>query len=181
MAEIILRWAKERSLRRLRSDRLMGFPDEVLTSEWAEILERARIKDEEAIYALLDAARVGADRADCWRNWSFLTLQIQLAAEQHQVPELARTDSFTHRYVEEDASTEWAHIKHAIRTKVGEIPFRNWFDETRQTEQLGDEITVVVPNEPTRVYLESEYAELIERAIANTGLTRVRLIVNPQD
>ena len=79
-AEIILRWAKDRSLKRLRSDRLMGFPDEVLTIEWAEILERARIKDEEAIYALLDAARVGADRADCWRNWSFLTLQIQLAA-----------------------------------------------------------------------------------------------------
>jgi hypothetical protein len=178
--EIILRWARQRSLKRLRSDRVMGFPDESLTIEWAEIIERARIKEEEAIYSVLDAARIGADRADCWRNWSFLTLQIQLVTERYHVRELSPNDRFIDEYVEEDADTEWAQIKELIRAEVGEIPFRNWFDGTRQAQRLGDEITITVPNEPTRTYLESEYAQLIERAMVSTGISCVRLIVNQQ-
>jgi hypothetical protein len=138
------------------------------------------IKGSEEIFTLLDIARNSADRAGDWSNWSFLTLQIQLVAERIHIHRQLPTTACSQTRIaadEEDPNTEWAQVKTKIREEVGEIPFTNWFDRTRQAERCGSGITVTVPDEPTRICLESEYHELMENALAGLGLKSIRLIV----
>jgi hypothetical protein len=84
-AKIILRWARERRVQRLRSDRTVGAPERDLLTQWIAILDGMEIKSAEQIFSVLDIARAAADRASDWRNWSFLTLQIQLAVERERM------------------------------------------------------------------------------------------------
>lgn len=85
-----MRWAKERNVQRIRSDRQVGPPEKEHLTQWAGISEPRDVTDEEQVYSVLDVARAAADRFGQWRNWGFLTLQIQLAAERL---ERARTSS----------------------------------------------------------------------------------------
>ncbi len=73
-----------------------------------------------------------------------ISIQIQLAAERVSVrASLLQTSSpFAECGCQDDPSSEWAIVKAKIRTQVGEIPFLNWFDATRQVERQGAEITL---------------------------------------
>jgi hypothetical protein len=48
------------------------------------IFEARGLTDEEQIFPLLDAACAAANRCGRWRNWAFLTLQIQLSDERRE-------------------------------------------------------------------------------------------------
>ena len=45
---------------------------------------RRGIRDRGAVFAVFDAARAAADRSGEWRNWNYLTIQVQLAVERYQ-------------------------------------------------------------------------------------------------
>ncbi len=178
-AKIILSWARVRGIQRLRSNRIIGLPEDDLLQRWAAILDRAGIQDKDVIVAVLDAARDAADRAGDWRNWSFLTLQIQFAAERTHIRQPASVTACGPSGVEmkEDQTCVWAQVKNKIRTQVGEIPFMNWFHRTLQTDCRDAEITIVVPDELTRTFLENEYRELIGSAVAGFGIQTVLFVL----
>ena len=77
---------------------------------------------------------------------------------------------------DEDPTSDWAKFKAKIRTEVGEIPFTNWFEHTRQVDRCGPAITIAVADETTRCYLEEEYRELIDSAMTETGIETVRFV-----
>ncbi len=126
----------------------------------------------------MDRARQQADQADPWRDWSFLTLQVQIAGERMTVSEPVAPKEFSTSRIsaDEDPASDWAKFKAKIRTEVGEIPFTNWFEHTRQVDRCGPAITIAVADETTRCYLEEEYRELIENAITGTGIETVRFV-----
>jgi len=81
-AAMIVDWAQKRKLQRLRSDRQVGVPEKERLTEWLAMFEGRGLTDEERIFSVLDAARAAADRCGRWRNWAFLTFQIQLSVER---------------------------------------------------------------------------------------------------
>jgi hypothetical protein len=94
-ASAILDWAKARGIRRRRADGDVGLPDEAVLRDWATIIDTLCPPDSDRdqwITAVMNNARNSADSADQWRNWSFLTLQVQLAAERTRM--LTTTPSF---------------------------------------------------------------------------------------
>jgi Helix-turn-helix domain len=177
--QTISRWAEERRIQRLRLDRRLGPPDQEHLQQWSSILEQRAIAEPEIIFALLDSARIAADRSGEWRNWSFLTLQIQLAAERQ--PQRTTTLSGIlepERLVaEEDPACDWAIAKAKIRMHLGEIPFQNWFVRSRQVERHGAQITIAVPDEASRLFLETEYGNQTRTALAELGIRDVEWTV----
>jgi hypothetical protein len=144
------------------------------------ILDDFGVTDAERITAALDRARAAAERCDDWRTWSFLTLQIQLAAERMQVYKPTPNLSFTEIWAEmpEDPNSEWAQAKTSIRNLIGDIPFANWFERSRQTERNGTALTIAVPDEAIREVLEIEYGELISKVMSEIGFDTVRFKVD---
>jgi hypothetical protein len=179
----ILQWAQAQGLRRRRADGGFGLPDESLLREWTEILTRfCPVESDRADWAraVLDNAKSAADRASDWRNWAFLTLQVQLAAERTSVVvanplcEVSDTDALP----AEDPNCEWARAKQLIRAEIGGIPFANWFDLTRQTSGDHASITVALPNSQTKEFVEMDYLPLIQRACSVFGVSQVHLTVD---
>lgn len=170
-AERILLWAQERRVLRLRSDRRIGVPENEHLQQWAEILTDRGVTDEANIAAVLNCAFDAACRSGEWRRWAFLTIQVQLAAEQlGQMADGVISCGRPEMVVEEDPSSEWAVAKERIRASVGEIPFKNWFDQTYQLERTGERITIGVSDEPSLDYLKTEYAAVIANALAKFGI-----------
>jgi len=128
-AQMILDWARDRRLLRLRSDRRTGSPEKEHLALWSEILDGRGIAEENQVFAVMDRARQQADQADPWRDWSFLTLQVQIAGERMTVSEPVAPKEFSTSRIsaDEDPTSDWAKFKAKIRTEVGEIPFTNWF------------------------------------------------------
>jgi hypothetical protein len=157
----------------------MGPPEKDHLQQWAGILNHRGIAEPETIFAVLDSALTAADRLGGWRNWTFLTLQIQLAAER--LPSGARLRQATFppacSVVKDNPSCDWAIAKAKVRTQVGEIPFLNWFEPTRQVERQGAEITIAVSDEPSRVYLEAEYGTLTRTVLAELGIHEIHFTV----
>lgn len=181
VAQAISRWATERGVQRLRVDRRLGLPDEVQLERWATICVRRGILDPGSVFAVFDAARAAADRSGEWRNWSYLTIQVQLAVERYQFEESSparlRLTAPAPVPEEEEPATEWAKAKGQIRGQIPEIPFLNWFRGTRQIQRRGTRILVEVPDEPTRSFLESEYDAVARGAVSNFGIDEVCYVV----
>jgi hypothetical protein len=179
-AQTIIRWAKQRGIQRLRSDRRTGQPEKEHLVEWSEIFERRGVEEASKIIDVLDSALAAADRSGEWRNWAFLTLQIQLAAER-----LSSGKSYLRAKrcppqatVEEDPACDWANAKARIRKQVGQIPFMNWFDQTRQLERRASQITIAVSDEASLYFLETEYGDVTRAALADLGIDEVHLVVS---
>jgi Helix-turn-helix domain len=179
VAGTIIRWAKERGVQRLRPDRQVGYPDEEHVLQWSQILEQRGITNSERICAVLDAAMSAATRSGEWRNWAFLTLQVQLATERLTIPspEPAPLATPACDLPDEDPACDWAIAKQKIRNQIREVPFRNWFECTRQLERRGGHITIAVPNEATRFFLEAEYGNHIRAALGEFGVEEIELTV----
>jgi hypothetical protein len=175
--QTILAWSETRSVLRLRSGREVGPPDREQLRQWAGILERAGLDQPAQILAVMDDARVAADRSGEWRNWGFLTLQVQLAAEraarrsqsEEEVAEPPEPPKEDH----EDLNCDWARAKALIRAHIPEIAYKNWFAATRQIRRRGHQITVAVSDEPTRLFLEAEYADAARRALAELDISEI--------
>jgi hypothetical protein len=178
--EAVLLWAKERRLQRLRSDRRIGPPERELVLEWDRIFQARAITEPDQIAAVLDRAVDAASRNGEWRRWAFLSVQVQLAAElagrSGGVGEPAPPQLWA---VDEDPDCDWAMAKREIRKKVGNIPFQNWFEPTRQLERSDRGITIAVSNEPGRHYLETEYAGVVTGVLADLGIVEVVWQVAP--
>jgi hypothetical protein len=71
---------------------------------------------------------------------------------------------------------DWAIAKAKIRTQVGDIPFLNWFDAA-QLERQGSEITIALSDEPSRIYLETEYGTLTRTVLTELGVHKIHLTV----
>jgi hypothetical protein len=142
---------------------------------------RKRIRDLGDVFAVFDAARAAADRTGEWRNWSYLTIQVQLAAEKHEFdqspPARLRLTAPAPMPEEEEPSTEWAKAKGQIRGRIPEIPFLNWFGATRQILRSGAKLLVEVPDESTRTFLESEYDAVARDAVSGFGIHEVCYVV----
>ena len=170
-AQCILLWAQDRRVLRLRSDRRIGVPEDEHLQQWAEILINRGIADEDNIAAVLNCAFDAACRSGEWRHWAFLTIQVQLAAEQlGQMTNRVISCGPPAILVAEDPNSEWAVAKEKIRASVGEIPFKNWFDQTNQLERTGERITIAVSDEPSIHYLKTEYATVIANELAEFGI-----------
>lgn len=177
-AQTLSRWAKQRGIQRLRTDRRIGAPEKEHLLQWSSIFEHRDIAEPETIFAVLDAARAAADRSGEWRNWSFLTLQIQLAAERQQPAQTQPEASLREQTIaEEDVACDWAVAKEKIRTQVGEIPFRNWFARSRQARRQGAQITIAVPDEASRLFLEAEFGHLTRTALAELDIHEIQWTV----
>jgi hypothetical protein len=179
LAETISRWAEKRGIQRLRSDRRVGYPDQEHVRHWSRILQHQGIAEAESIFAVLDAAVNAATRSGEWRNWGFLTLQVQLAAERVPNRSLAPPAAATPLcdLPEEDPTCDWVLAKQKIRDQIGEVPFANWFARTWQIDRRDGQITIAVWDEPTRFFLEAEYGNLMRAALAEAGIEKIEVTV----
>ena len=178
-AQAILDWANSRGLQRIRSDRRVGAPEKEHLTQWAAICATRDIYEPEAISAVMDTAREAADRSGDWRAWSYLTIQVQLAGERNPVK--VKSDDQTPQTCpgasESADGWEWSQTKAALRGRIAPIAFSNWFADTRQVERSGATLTVSVPNEPTRAFLDDEYRTEILDAVLLLRIDRIQFVV----
>ena len=64
----------------------------------------------------------------------------------------------------------WDLIKQTLSSRISAEAFQNWFVRTSYLEASGDTLTIAVPNEATRDWMESEYADKIQGAIRELTL-----------
>ena len=64
----------------------------------------------------------------------------------------------------------WDQIKLSLAEKISTEAFQNWFVDTRLQQADGDRISVSVPNEATKDWMEREYAESVHAAIRDLKL-----------
>ncbi len=64
----------------------------------------------------------------------------------------------------------WDQIKLSLAEKISTEAFQNWFADTRLQQADGDRISVLVPNEATKDWMEREYAESVHAAIRDLKL-----------
>jgi chromosomal replication initiation ATPase DnaA len=76
---------------------------------------------------------------------------------------------------DEDPTCEWALAKQKIRDGIGQVPFSNWFDRTRQIERRKEHIAIAVPDHVTRLFIEEEYGTVMRAALAEQGIERIEL------
>jgi hypothetical protein len=183
ITQTIQQWATARDVARVRADRTIGLPDAPAMAGWAAICAARGIVEPEGVYAVMDWARAGADTASRrqrqpWNSWSFLTLQVRIAAESVP-PSPARQAAplLPPPLPPEDATTEWARAKASIRTKISEIAAENWLRDTRQVARRGDRLTVDVPDPETQAWLTTEYGALIQAALADVHIAGIEYTV----
>jgi len=171
-----------RGLQRLRRDRRIGLPEKDKLHEWVTILAGQNIREPSTIAAVLDRALAFAKRSGPWRSWTFLTIQIQLAAEQLGASMISPAPSVPPpaTVLEKEPPSAWAAAKARIRAQIPEIAFLNWFESTRQVERSGAVITVAVPDAPTAAYVASEYEFVIQDAASSEGIGEVRFVVQTE-
>lgn len=178
----ILRWAHAEGIRRRRADGGFGLPDETSLQEWTEILNQfcpdAVIRSEWT-KAVMNHAKFAADKASDWRNWSFLTLQVQLAAERTKCtsPSLPSDVREADPLPPEDPDCAWARVKERIRATIGDIPFANWFASSRQTSLQEGSIIVELQSLQTKEFIEMDYLDVIAQAAQGCGISQVEFSV----
>lgn len=64
----------------------------------------------------------------------------------------------------------WEQIKLSLASKISTEAFQNWLVKTSFRQVEGDIIWVSVPNEATKEWIESEYAECVRAAIRELNL-----------
>ncbi len=64
----------------------------------------------------------------------------------------------------------WESIKQHLAAKLNPESYQNWFANTRSVQIGPNSLTVSVPNEATKTWLEEEYSELIAGAIRELKL-----------
>lgn len=64
----------------------------------------------------------------------------------------------------------WELIKSKLAPRLSTEAFHNWFERTALRELADGTLWVSVPSEPARHYIEQEYSELVQQAIAELGL-----------
>lgn len=69
--------------------------------------------------------------------------------------------------------------KAALRRAIPAIAFANWFDRSRQVERSGANLTVAVPDEPPREYLEMEYRTEVLRVASSMDIDEVQFVIDP--
>jgi len=74
------------------------------------------------------------------------------------------------RWRYEDKMNAWDQIKQSLAEKISTEAYQNWFVDTRLQQADGDSISVLVPNEATKDWMEREYAESVQAVIRDLKL-----------
>jgi hypothetical protein len=131
----------------------------------------------------LDLAKAFADRKrEPWQAWKYLDLQIGIAAESYRRapavpvprPAVCRASDL------DDGAPEWAQVKALVRQRISEIAFQNWFADAWQVDRSGDTLIIGILDEPTRDFLNEEYSEPVQQALASLDIARVEYVVADQ-
>ncbi len=79
----------------------------------------------------------------------------------------------------DDEKNLWQRVLDGVRAELEPEEFRRWFGETAYASDSGDQVTVWVPSEPVRRFLEVHYLAAIDRALETLGRgdTHVRFLV----
>jgi hypothetical protein len=80
----------------------------------------------------------------------------------------------------DDFDSPWARIKLRLQKQLSGTQFSNWFMRTAFSSLNGGELRVCVPDEPTRLTIEEDYAELIAKAIRDLKLSIERVVYCPR-
>ncbi|MGH8245620.1 MAG: DnaA ATPase domain-containing protein, partial [Gammaproteobacteria bacterium] len=67
----------------------------------------------------------------------------------------------------------WDLIKQTLERRLSTQAYQNWISKTGFSRVENKTLWVTVPNEETRVWMESEYGEVIAPAVRAAGLERV--------
>jgi chromosomal replication initiator protein len=70
----------------------------------------------------------------------------------------------------------WDQIKESLAGKISTEAYQNWFSETRLRQADGDCISVLVPDEATKDWVEREYAESVHAVIRDLNLPINRVV-----
>ncbi|MGE0705418.1 MAG: DnaA N-terminal domain-containing protein [Vicinamibacterales bacterium] len=73
----------------------------------------------------------------------------------------------------------WTLILDRLRARIDSAEFRRWFASTAYASDSGDQITVWVPTETDRRYLQSHFLDAIDQACAALDRpgTSIRFVV----
>ncbi|MGE5244093.1 MAG: DnaA N-terminal domain-containing protein [Betaproteobacteria bacterium] len=73
----------------------------------------------------------------------------------------------------------WERVLAHLRERLNSEDFRRWFGETWYASDSGDQVTVWLPTEAIRRYIETHYERLIDEALVaiDRGDTQVRFVV----
>jgi hypothetical protein len=92
-------------------------------------------------------------------------------------PEPAGPETSFWNVPDEDPTCDWALAKNKIRQQIGQIPFLNWFEQTRQVERRGGHIAIAVPNETSRLFIETDYRNLIKAVLSEVGIAEIEVVI----
>jgi chromosomal replication initiator protein len=70
----------------------------------------------------------------------------------------------------------WEQIKLSLAEKLGPDAYQSWFVKTSFRNENADSISVAVPNQATRDWMEGEYAESVNTAIRELKLPITRVL-----
>jgi len=81
------------------------------------------------------------------------------------------------------SSDVWTLILERLRDKIDSAEYRRWFASTGYASDSGDQITVWVPTETDRRYLQSHFRDAIDRACSSLHRpgTSIRFVVAGYD
>ena len=65
---------------------------------------------------------------------------------------------------------DWDKIKDNLRQRVTAYGYENWIERTTQAKQDGTTLRVAVPDDATKLWMETDYANAVRSAIVDLGL-----------
>lgn len=73
----------------------------------------------------------------------------------------------------------WQRIKSQLRGRLPSAAFQNWVARTELLSADGGKLTIAVPDEVTKIWLESEYAEKVSESARAAGVTVTEIRYQP--
>lgn len=75
-----------------------------------------------------------------------------------------------------EQSNPWDQIKNHLAKQLSSETFENWLSKTQLYESCGSRLVVSVPNRATKEFIEEEYAEAIQTAMAELKLPTYEVV-----
>ncbi len=73
------------------------------------------------------------------------------------------------------AGNPWSQVKVRLETLLSAESYENWISRTEFSQIDGDLLRVTVPDDQTRVWMETEYGEIVQELVRGLGLSLRRV------